>query len=408
MTQKVAAIVLAAGQGKRLRSKRPKVLHEVAGRPLVAHVLAALDGVGIERTVVVGPADIDPLRAALAELPGPEDLTVAVQDPPLGTGDAVSRGLEALGEWSGTVLVANGDTPLVRAETFEGLLDAFHGSGAAAAVVTARVSDPDGLGRIVRDGDRIVAIVEHADADDATLAIDEINGGVYTFRADELARMLGKVDAANAQGEYYLTDVIRLLVEQDEGVVAYVADEEEISGVNTRAQLAAVGEAARRRTAEKWMAEGVTIVDPATTFIDPTVEIAPDATILPFTFLEGDTKIGAGAEVGPQTRIVDSEIGPGATVTFAVVKGSVVGEAASVGPFASLRPGTVLEKGSKIGTFVETKSTTVGEGSKANHLSYLGDARIGRGVNVGAGTITCNWDGQEKHETVIEDDAYIS
>ena len=223
-----------------------------------------------------------------------------------------------------------------------------------------------------------------------------------------MSALLDKVDSENAQGEYYLTDVIGLLVSGDEGVVAHTATEEEIAGVNTRAHLAGVGEVARLRIAQKWMEGGVTIVDPATTFIDSTVEIAPDATILPFTFLEGTTTIGAGAEVGPQTRIVDSEIGERATVTFAVVKGSVVGAEASVGPFASLRPGTRLEKGSKIGTFVETKAMTLGEDSKANHLSYLGDARIGRGVNVGAGTITCNWDGQDKHETVIEDDAYIS
>jgi bifunctional UDP-N-acetylglucosamine pyrophosphorylase/glucosamine-1-phosphate N-acetyltransferase len=409
MKGNVAAIVLAAGQGKRLRSKRPKVLHEIAGRPLVVHVLAALDDLGVDRIVVVGPADLDPLRAAVAGAPGSDRVDLVVQDPPLGTGDAVRRGMAQLGDWSGPILIANGDTPLVTAETFRGLLAAFTHAGAAGAVVTARVSDPTGLGRIVTgEGGRISEIVEDADATEAIREIDEVNGGVYAFDADRLTAMLDKVDAENAQGEYYLTDVIELLVSSDEGVVAYAADEEEIAGVNTRAHLAAVGETARLRIAERWMESGVTIVDPSSTFIDASVEIASDATILPFTFLEGATTIGAGAEVGPQTRIIDSEIGPGATVTFAVVRDSIVGESASVGPFASLRPGTRLEKGAKVGTFVETKATTIGEGSKANHLAYLGDALIGRGVNIGAGTITCNWDGQEKHETVIEDDAYIS
>ena len=405
----IAAIVLAAGRGKRLKSKRPKVLHEVSGRTLVDHVVSGLESIGIERAVVVGPADIEPLKGALDRPRRTARLDFVVQDPPLGTGDAVRRALETLGEWPGPILVANGDTPLITPTTMIGLIELFDRTDAAAALLTARVSDPSGLGRIVRgEGDRVSAIVEDADADETTKAIDEVNGGIYIFRGDRLRAMIEKVDAENAQGEYYLTDVVELLVSSNDGVVAFTGSEEEIAGVNTREHLANVGAVSRERIVKAWMDKGVSIVDPASTFIDASVEIEADATILPFTFLEGDTKIGTGAEVGPQTRIIDSEIGKGATVTFAVVRGSVVGPEASVGPFASLRPGTRLERGSRVGTFVETKETTLGEGSKANHLSYLGDARIGSGVNVGAGTITCNWDGQEKHETVIEDDAYIS
>jgi bifunctional UDP-N-acetylglucosamine pyrophosphorylase/glucosamine-1-phosphate N-acetyltransferase len=409
VTDEIAAIVLAAGRGKRLKSKRPKVLHEVAGRALVAHVVARLGEIGIARMVVVGPTDIRPLEEALAPVGARMPVELVIQDPPRGTGDAVRIAMGAMGNSAGPVIVANGDTPLVTTSTLRGLLDLFESSGAGAALLTARVADPSGLGRIVRgDGDRIAAIVEEADADETEKAIDEINGGIYVFRGDRLRAMLDKVDAENAQGEYYLTDVVELLVSSEDVVVAFTGSEEEIAGVNTRGQLAHVTAATRERIVNEWMEKGVSIVDPASTFIDASVEIEADATILPFTFLEGDTKISAGAEIGPQTRIIDSEVGPDATVTFAVVRGSVIGPEASVGPFASLRPGTRLDRGAKIGTFVETKETTLGEGSKANHLSYLGDARIGRGVNVGAGTITCNWDGQEKHETVIDDDAYIS
>ncbi len=407
MKNEIAAVVLAAGEGKRLKSPLPKTLHPVAGRPLVVHVVAALSQLAPDRLVVVGPKNSEPFRSAL-DVTGFESVELVVQDPPLGTGDAVRRALGALGDWNGTIVVANGDTPLVTPVTFAALLEIYERSAAAAAMLTARVADPSGLGRIVRDGDRVVAIVEETDADASTLQIDEINAGVFVFESVRLKEMLDKVDSTNAQGEYYLTDVVGLLVSAGDTVVAHMAEAEEVSGINTRAQLNRVDEAARLKISERWMDAGVTIVDPATTFIDASVEIASGATIRPFTFLEGATKIGAGADVGPQTRVVDSEIGEGATVTFAVVRGSVIGPEASVGPYASLRPGTKLERGAKIGTFVETKETTLGEGSKANHLSYLGDAEIGKGVNVGAGSITCNWDGQEKHKTVIEDDAYIS
>lgn len=397
------AVVLAAGEGKRLKSSLPKVLHRIAGRSLLEHVLAALDDLTLaERVVVVSP------RAREGGGSLPEDLTLVVQDPPRGTGDAVRVGLDALPQ-EGVVLVLPGDTPLVEGATLARLLTLRESTGAAAALVSAHVHDARGYGRVVRGRDDTVErIVEEADATETERQIDEINGSIYAFDIASLREVLTALDADNAQGELYLTDAVALLRERGEKVVALRTRGDEISGVNSRAQLAKAAALLRERSAERWMDEGVTIVDPATTYIDPTVSIGKDAVIHPFTFLEGETSIGDRAEVGPQTRIVDSVVGDGANVTFAVVRGSRIGADATVGPFASLRPGTQLGRGSRLGTFVETKNTTLGDDSKANHLAYLGDAQVGSGVNIGAGTITCNWDGVEKHQTVIDDDAYIA
>ena len=403
----LTGIVLAAGEGKRLKSDLPKVLHRAAGRPLVAHVLHALDPLGLDRVVLVASAVTGEFEAAVASAALDTPVELVVQDPPRGTGDAVRVALGD-GAHTGTVLVANGDSPLVTPDTFDRLLKEHREGEAAATVLTARVEDANGLGRVVRgDGSRIERIVEDADADAEERAIDEVNCGAYAFDAARLAEVISKVDRENAQGEYYLTDVVGILVSAGDVVLASLTDAQEAAGVNDRAQLAAVSGVLRRRTCERWMAEGVGIVDPSTTYIDATVVLERDATILPFTFLEGATRVAEGAQVGPQARVVDSDIGPNSTVSFAVIRGSSIGPDASVGPFASLRPGTRLERGARVGTFVETKETVVGEDSKANHLAYLGDAEIGRGVNVGAGTITTNWDGRDKHKTIIEDDAYI-
>ncbi|MPZ68774.1 MAG: UDP-N-acetylglucosamine diphosphorylase/glucosamine-1-phosphate N-acetyltransferase [Actinobacteria bacterium] len=405
---KRAAVVLAAGDGKRLRSSLPKVLHRVAGRPLLGHVIAALEPLGLDRVVAVVSPRIDELRKSDESLDF-GSAGFAIQDPPRGTGDAVRVALEELGGAPGTVLVVPGDAPLLRTETLDALFELHRSAGATATLLTADLDDPTGYGRVVRGvGSAVERIVEHGDATEEELALHEMNAGVYVFDGEALASMLPKLDDSNAQGEFYVTDVIGLLRAEGLGVVAYKTDAVETSGVNDRAQLSAAGRFLQERACEDLMAGGVTIVDPQTTYIDPTVVIESDSIILPMTFLEGSTVIRSGAEVGPQTRIIDSEIGPGATVTFSVVRHSTVGPAASVGPYASLRPGTVLEEGVHIGTFVETKKTTIGRGSKAPHLAYLGDAEIGENVNVGAGTITCNWDGVAKHKTVIEDDAYIS
>jgi bifunctional UDP-N-acetylglucosamine pyrophosphorylase / glucosamine-1-phosphate N-acetyltransferase len=408
MDKEVGVIVLAAGEGTRMRSSIPKVLHLAAGRALVAHVVDATSALEPNATVVVVPPESDPIADALTEAGLAGGIEYAHQQAAGGTGDAAKVGLEALAPELEAVLVVPGDSPLLRTETLRALVEIHFDRSAALTMLTARVGDPTGYGRVMRDADGTVErIVEEKDASNEERAVDEVGAGVYVFDPALLSTALGKVDRENASGEYYLTDVVHLAVADGRAVVAHRVQESEILGVNSRSQLAQVSGVLRRRAAERWMDEGVTIIDPDTTYIDSTVTIGKDAVINPFCFLEGNTRIGERATVGPNARVVDSEIGVDANVSFAVVVSSQVGEAASVGPFASLRPGTRLDRGARAGTFVETKNTTIGADSKANHLAYLGDAEIGKGVNVGAGTITCNWDGQEKHRTVIEDEAYI-
>lgn len=407
--RKIAAVVLAAGEGKRLRSPLPKVLHRVGGRPLLAHALTSVAGLQPARTVVVVSPRRDEIAAGLAAAGAPDDLEFVIQDPPRGTGDAVGVALKHLEGAADTVVVTNGDSPLLQPETLERLVRTHLEGRAQASVLTTELPPGSDLGRVIRnDAGEVERIVEAADASEDELAAREGNAGVYVFESSALTEALASIGDSNAQGEYYLTDAIAAIREAGGRVLAESAPWAETRGVNDRSQMAEAAALMRERTAQRWMAEGVSIVDPASTFIDSTVTIEPDATILPHTFLEGDTWIGPGATVGPQSRVVDSRIEAGAEVTFAVVKGSIVGEGATVGPYASLRPGTELGAGGRLGTFVETKNTKLGARSKAPHLSYLGDAEIGEDVNVGAGTITCNWDGREKHRTVIEDDAYIS
>jgi bifunctional UDP-N-acetylglucosamine pyrophosphorylase/glucosamine-1-phosphate N-acetyltransferase len=409
VTPRTAAVVLAAGEGKRLLSDLPKVLHPAAGRPLLVHALAALESLPLTKRVVVTSVRRDEVERCVRESDLGLELEYVVQDPPRGTGDAVRVALDAIERDTQALLVTQGDSPAITSATLEKMLLAHVDSGAAATILTAAPPDPSGLGRVIRvGGGDVERIVEERDADPEERAISEVNAGFYVFEVAKLRDIIDSLEDSNDQGEYYLTDVIGLLRSAGETVHAHHADWRETVGVNTRVQLAEVGVLLRLRAAVRWMEAGVTIVDPTSTFIDSTVKIERDATIHPFSFLEGKTTIGEGAEVGPQAKISDSSIGSRATVSFAVVKGADIGPEASVGPFASVRPGTKLERGAKLGTFVESKNTTLGEDSKANHLAYLGDAEVGRGVNIGAGTITCNWDGENKHKTVIEDDAYIA
>lgn len=402
----VAAVVLAAGEGKRLRSRLPKVLHEVAGKPLLVHALHALDALTPDQIVVVASARKDDIVEKVSAHGIEADY--AIQDPPLGTGDAVKRALEVLAP-SDEIVVVNGDCPTLGGETLVAMMQAHRASEAAVTVLTTDAPGPSDSGRVIRnDNDEIERVIEVRDAAPGHLRITEVNAGAYVFDGDVILALLDGLSPDNAQNEYYLTDVIALARSRDLVVLPFKAAWEETIGVNDRAQLAEAGRVLYRRTADRWLLEGVSILDPATTFIDTTVEIEADATILPFTFLHGATRIASGAEVGPQCRVFDSTIGSGATVSYSVVRGSTIGADASVGPFASLRPGTVLADGAKLGTFVESKNASLGPRSKANHLSYLGDAEIGADVNIGAGTITCNWDGKNKHTTVIEDEAYIS
>ncbi|MGI8940667.1 MAG: bifunctional UDP-N-acetylglucosamine diphosphorylase/glucosamine-1-phosphate N-acetyltransferase GlmU [Actinomycetota bacterium] len=403
----LTVVVLAAGEGKRMKSSVQKVLHKAAGRSLLGHVLASVAPLRPARTIVVTSARKDEVGSSL-EAEGFRGFELVVQDPPRGTADATRVALEALDEVQGQILLVPGDAPLLNFHSLKALVLEHEARHAAASFMSARATDPTGYGRVIRDEDgRVLKIVEHREATEQERSVDEINTSVYVFDLERLRDALGKVDDANAQGEFYLTDVVELFHNEGDVVAAYRTKEAAVQGVNSRSQLARVTAELRRRECERLMEGGVTIIDPATTYVDATATVAQDVVIHPFSFIEGATVIQRGAEIGPQARLVDSEVEEGARVSYAVVIESSLGPDSSVGPFASLRPGTRLERGAKLGTFVESKKTVLGAGSKANHLSYLGDTEIGEGVNVGAGTITTNWDGENKHRTVIEDDAYI-
>lgn len=390
-----------------MKSATPKVLHEISGRSLVGHVVAAAGELDPERLVVVVGHARERVAAHLAEI-APAALT-AVQEEQNGTGHAVRVALAELGgagELSGTVLVTCGDTPLLTAATLAELTRVHAAEGNAVTVLTAEVPDPTGYGRIVREdgaaGGAVTAIVEQRDATEEQRAIREINSGVFAFDARLLAEALGQLSTDNSQGEEYLTDVLGILrAAGHRAGAARAADHAEIAGINNRVQLAAARRLLNDRLLERAMLAGVTVVDPATTFIDVTVTFEPDAVIHPGTQLLGTTHIGGGAEIGPNTRLAHTSVGEGATVSNTVADSARIGDGASVGPYAYLRPGTVLGRSAKAGTFVEMKNSTVGEGTKVPHLSYVGDATIGDFTNIGAASVFVNYDGESKHHTTI-------
>ena len=394
-----AAIVLAAGQGTRMRSRIPKVLHPLAGRPMLDHVLGALARAGIEHPVVVTGHGADDVEAAL----GDRAATVR-QEPQRGTADAVRLGLERVAPGTETILVTMGDAPLQPAELFTALIRERDASGAALALVAARLPDPTGYGRIVRGADGgATAIVEEADADAETRAIDEINAGTYAFDAVWLRDAIGRVQPA-ASGELYLTDLLALALEDGRtACVVSAGDPSDALGINDRVGLAAAEERLRRRITEEHMRNGVTIVDPSTTRIDAAVEIGQDARIEPWTILSGATIIAQEAVVGPHAQVRDSRIGPRTHVWASVVEESTVAEDVSIGPFAHLRPGAEIGPRCRIGNFAEIKKSRLGAGTQQHHFSYLGDAEIGENVNVGAGSVTANYDGTAKHPTTVGD-----
>lgn len=402
-----AVVVLAAGEGTRMKSQTPKVLHEVCGRALVDHMLAAARGLEPERLIVVIGHDRERVGAHLAE--SSPDARAIVQREQRGTGHAVRTVLEEVGTITGTVLVTYGDVPLLRTETLAQLLEQHAADGNAVTVLTAVVPDPTGYGRIVRDAaGAVLEIVEEKDASPQQRAITEMNSGIYAFDGLLLADAVKRVSSDNAQGEEYLTDVLAILREEGHRVGAHVAsDHVEVEGVNDRVQLAFVRKVLNRRLLEAHMRAGVTIVDPDSTWIDVGVEISPDVVIHPGTQLHGQTRIETGAEVGPASTLTGTTVGEGAVVRNAVCDGAVIGPEVSVGPYAYLRPGTVLGRAAKVGTFVETKNTTVGERSKVPHLTYAGDATIGQDANIGASTVFVNYDGVNKHHTTVRDGAFV-
>lgn len=402
----VHLVVLAAGKGTRMKSRLPKVLHEAAGLPLIEYALRAADPLHPHTTIIVVGHEAEQVTAAIGTRTG---LRFALQEPQLGTGHALMQAEPGLRGASGTVVLLYGDVPLLRPATLRSLLSTHVARGATATVLTARVANPHGYGRIVRKNGRIAAIVEEKDATESERAIDEINSGIYAFDVAPLFDALAALRPVNAQGEYYLTDLVEMYGARGLTVeTVTVEDEREITGVNSRKELADVTAILNARRNDALMAAGVTIVDPATAWIGPDVTIGVDTVIHPNVHLEGRTRIGSGCTINASVRIVDSTIADGAIVNnFCVVIESHVGSGARIGPFAHIRPQSAIGEGAHIGNFTEVKKTTIGKGSKANHLSYLGDATIGDGVNVGAGTITCNYDGAHKHRTVIEDGAFI-
>ncbi|MFD8225131.1 bifunctional UDP-N-acetylglucosamine diphosphorylase/glucosamine-1-phosphate N-acetyltransferase GlmU [Streptomyces massasporeus] len=398
-----AVVVLAAGEGTRMKSATPKVLHELCGRSLVGHVLASAGELQPEHLVVVVGHAREKVTAHLGEIA--PDVRTAVQAEQNGTGHAVRMGLEELGgSVDGTVVVVCGDTPLLTGATLRALADTHSADGNAVTVLTAEVPDATGYGRIVRDdtSGAVTAIVEHKDATDAQRSIREINSGVFAFDGQLLADALKKVRTDNSQGEEYLTDVLGILREAGHRVGASVAaDHREIAGINNRVQLSEARRILNDRLLTEAMLAGVSVIDPATTWIDVTVTFEQDAVVHPGTQLHGSTHLGACAEVGPNCRLTDTRVGAGARVDNTVAAGAEVGAGATVGPYAYLRPGTRLGAKGKIGTYVETKNASIGEGTKVPHLSYVGDATIGEQTNIGAASVFVNYDGQEKHHTTI-------
>ena len=404
-------VILAAGQGTRMKSARPKVLHRAAGLPLLAHVLATASELSPRSTTVVVGHQAEALKAALKTNSAgvAPNLTVVVQEPQLGTGHALMTAETALSGATGTVVLLYGDVPALSIATLKKLVDHHVRTGAAATVLTAVVDQPTGYGRIVRSGEQIARIVEEKDATSAEREICEINSGIYAFALDGLFAALHALAPENAQGEYYLTDLVGIFRNNGKRVeTVIVSDPDDIRGVNSRSDLAAVSRVMRERKASELMAAGVTIEDPATAYIDRDVTIGADTIIRPSVSIEGRTTIGTGCEIHGGVRIVDSVVGNRVTILdHCVLTEARVGNDVRLGPFAHLRAGADVRDGAHVGNFVELKKTVLGEGSKANHLAYLGDATIGDHVNVGAGTITCNYDGVTKNRTVIEDGAFI-
>jgi bifunctional UDP-N-acetylglucosamine pyrophosphorylase/glucosamine-1-phosphate N-acetyltransferase len=399
-------VIMAAGEGTRMRSALPKVLHPICGRPMIQWPLLAAREAGAERVVVVD----NPKRLLAEHLP--DGVETAIQEEPRGTGDAVAAAAGAI-DPDAPVVIVNGDMPLITGDAIAAAVQAHLERGAAATIATMELADPSGYGRVIRDGDgaveRVVETKVEADATPEELAIREVNAGLYVFDGAALVAALANLRADNAQGELYLPDVLPRLRAAGKPVHAHPLGDPDLAlGVNDRVDLAHVAKLAQRRIHEAHQRAGVTIVDPASTLIDATVAIGPDTTIEPATYLRGRTRIGARCSVGPASSLIDSTLADDVTVRHSFLDGATAGDGATIGPFAYLRPKAVLRENAKAGTFVEIKNSTVGAGSKVPHLSYVGDAEIGEGSNLGAGTITANYDGREKHRTTIGDRVRVS
>lgn len=398
-------VVLAAGKGTRMKSAQPKVLHQAAGLPLIAWVLRlarSLDPASI--TLVLGHG-AHAVRAAVEA----DDIQCVLQEPQLGTGHALLQTASVLDGASGRVLLLSGDVPLLSAASVARVLEVQRARQAAVVVATAEVPDPTGYGRMIRAGGQLQRIVEHRDASPAEREVREINSGVYVFELAPLFAALARLGSSNAQGEYYLPDLVEIFRRDGRVVDAVKLDDpDEIRGINTRAELAEVGRVLQARINAAHMAAGVTLVDPATAYIGPDVRIGHDTVLQPFVILDGQTSVGANCELHAGTRVSDSKVGDGVTIlNHSVVQSSRIADGAQLGPFARIRPDSDIGEQVHIGNFVEVKKSTVGRGTKIGHLTYVGDATVGSGVNIGAGTITCNYDGRKKHRTEIGDGTFV-
>ena len=400
----LAAVILAAGKGTRMKSGFPKVLHHVCGRPMMEHVLLAVQSIKVNKTVLVVGYQGD----LVAEMVG-EQAEIVYQTEQLGTAHALLQCADVLKDFTGDILVVCGDTPLLRHQTLSKLYTEHNRSGAVATVLTAVLANPAGYGRIMRnDTGGIMKIVEQKDAAPAELAVTEINTGVYCFKAGGLFTALAQIGSNNAQGEYYLTDIIEYYIARGDSVGAVIVDDAaEVMGVNDRCQLAEAEKILRRRILDRLMLSGVTIMDPSSTFIGDHVDIGTDTVIYPYTFIEGKSKIGENCIIGPSSRLNNVTLGNQVIAQNSIIVESQVDDGCSIGPFAYIRPGCVLEKDVKVGDFVELKNSHLCQGCKVPHLSYVGDADVGRNANIGAGTITCNYDGVKKSRTWIGEAAFI-
>lgn len=398
------AVILAAGKGTRMRSKYPKVLHKVGGKAMLQHVIDAATIAGADEKVVIVGHEAELVEAMVAD-----QGKIALQAEQLGTGHAVMQTKDALAGFTGTALILCGDTPLLDGEELKKFCEAHKASGAAATVLTAIMDDPFGYGRIVRDAEgNVQGIVEQKDATEEQKAIKEINTGIYCMECPQMFDVLATLTCNNAQGEYYLTDVLEKLNAAGQKVGGVVtADSDMVMGINSRKQLSVAEGVMRQRILDKLMDAGVTIMDPASTFIEGSVKIGSDTIIYPYTWLEGETVIGEDCEIGPNVRLTNVKLGNNNHLQFVYGHDCQVKNDVTVGPYVHLRPDTVISDHVKIGNFVEVKNSNVGEGTKLPHLTYIGDSDIGSGVNMGCGCITVNYDGKKKHRTIIGDNAFV-
>lgn len=400
----VGIVILAAGEGTRMKSGLSKVLHPLCGRPIIKHVVDVAKKINPEKIIMVVGHKADQVKDAVGS-----GIDFVVQERQLGTGHAVKVAEKALTDFKGDLLILSGDTPLVTFVTLKNLINLHNKNKSSATLLTTCLDNPYGYGRIVRNKNGLVEkIIEEKDATEYEKQIREVNTGIYCFEKDKLFSSLKKIKTNNKQKEYYLTDVIEILENENQVISAFLTNNSnEVLGINSRIQLAEAIGLMKKEINDYWMNEGVTIIDPQSTFIDKNVKIGRDTVIYPFCFLEGKTIVGKDCSVGPLAHLIDAKIGNNVKIQYTVARECDIEGDNNIGPFCSLRPGTILEKEAKAGTFVEIKNTRIKEKGKVPHLSYMGDAVVGREANVGAGTITCNYDGVSKHKTIIEDGAFI-